>query len=107
MSDLIVDGININKLIESNVYKGDFGHNYINIPNYALDFSQQFVFMGFTKSNRIRLGEIFMHGPNGIKYIGKLAKFDGKYLTVCGDRYLKSIAEMQKDAKLVKDLIVA
>ncbi len=89
----------IQELIESNVYKGDFGHNYIKIPNYALDFSSEFVFMGFTKSGRIRLGEIVMSGPDGIKYIGKLGRFDGKYLTVCGDRFLKSIAEMEKEAK--------
>ncbi len=106
MSDQIFEGININELIKSNVYKGDFGHEYISIPNSRLDFSSEFVFMGFTKSNRIRLGQIYMHGPKGIKYIGKLARFDGKYLTVDSDNFLKSISEMEKAAK-PRDLIVS
>lgn len=81
------------------MYQGTFGHKYIKIPNYALDFSAEFVFLGFTKTGRIRLGEIYFSGPNEIKWNNRLGRFDGKYLTVCRDNFLKSIEEMEKDAK--------
>lgn len=95
-----IDGQSINDLIESNVYQGDFGYNYIKIPSSTLDFSSEFIFMGFTPSGRIRLGEIVFSGPSGIKYLGRLARFDGEYLTVLADRFMKSIQEMQDDKNL-------
>ncbi len=92
------DDLSIKELIQSNIYEGDFGYKYINIPNSRLDFSQKFVFLGFTKSGNVRLGDIHSYGQEGIKFSNKIAKFDGKYLSALGSRYLKSIKEMQEDS---------
>jgi len=70
----------------------------IKIPHYGLDFEGEFVFLGFTKSGRVRLGEIHSSGPQGIKWIVRIGTFDGKNLTVCADNFLKSVAELERDA---------
>ena len=93
----------IQELIQANVYPGDHGHKMIKIPNSRLDFSAEFVFLGFTKSGRVRLGEVVFSSPQGIKWINRIGRYDGKYLTVLADNYLKSISELEKDAR-PKDL---
>jgi len=93
----------IEELIESNVYDSKIypGIRMILIPNSRLDFSQEFVFRGFTKSGGIKLGEIHHYDPQNkkVEWTNKIGRFDGKYLTVNADNYLKSTEELEKDSK--------
>lgn len=41
----------------------------IGLENYALDFKQSYVFLGFTKKgDKVILGDIYSYGPDGVKY---------------------------------------
>ncbi|MDH3764490.1 MAG: hypothetical protein OER82_01600 [Nitrosopumilus sp.] len=91
-------GHSIRSLIESNVYVKNDEHKYIRIPNSRLDFSAEFVYLGFTKAGNPKFGEIIYSGPEGVKTRKRIGKFDGKYLSVSGDSFLKSVDEMREAA---------
>lgn len=62
------------------------GHEMIALGNYALDFKQTYVFLGFTKNKtQIILGDIYSHGAIGvdgkseIKYKKRFAKVELKH----------------------------
>lgn len=81
----------IKQFVESKVYEKD-GHKMIDIENSRLDFSSSFVFLGFTKS-RVKLGEIYLSGPQGIKFNVKYGILSGNYLSVLADNFLLQIPE--------------
>ena len=85
----------IKKFVESKVYEKD-GHKMIDIENYALDFSSSFVFLGFTKS-RVRLGEIYLSSPQGIKFNVKYGTLSGNYLSVMNHNFLLRIPDEVKN----------
>lgn len=101
MSQVIIqtiEGHNLRELIESNAYVGRFGYKYIKMPNSRLDFSAEFVYLGFTKAGNPKFGEIISSGPERIKIQKRIGKFDGRYLILMGGLYLKSTDEMREDA---------
>lgn len=81
----------IKQFVESKVYEKD-GHKMIDIENSRLDFSSSFVFLGFTNS-RVRLGEIYSSGPQGIKFNTRFGILSGNYLSVLNDNFLLQIPE--------------
>ena len=48
-----------------NVYEKD-NRQFINFENYCLDFSHPYLFLGFTKSDKIILGDIIQFAYNGV-----------------------------------------
>lgn len=93
-----IDGHDLRKLIESNVYVGKFQQRYIRVTNTRLDSPAEFVYLGFTKAGNPKFGEIVSSGPHGIKIQKRIGKFDGEYLSIMGDRFVKSIGEMKEEA---------
>ncbi len=89
-------GHSLRELIESNVYVKSDGHKYISMPNTRLDFSEEFVYLGFTKVGNPKFGQIVLSGPNGIKIQKRIGKFTRGYLSVMGNSFLKSIDEMRE-----------
>ena len=85
----------IKKFIESKVYEKD-GRKMIDIENSRLDFSSSFVFLGFTKS-RVKLGEIYLSGPQGIKFNVKYGILSNNYLSVLNHNFLLEIPEEVKN----------
>jgi len=81
----------IKQFVESKVYEKD-GHKMIDIENSRLDFSSSFVFLGFTKS-RVRLGEIYLSSPEGIKFNTRYGILTSNYLSVLNDSFLLEIPE--------------
>ena len=54
--------------IDELVYERE-GQKFIGLGNCSLDFKKEFAFLGYTKSGkRVILGDIYSHGPGGIKY---------------------------------------
>ena len=51
------------KFVESFVYEKD-GKKYMALQNYALDFKQEYLYLGMTKTGKAILGEIHSWGPN-------------------------------------------
>ena len=51
---------------------------FIALGNYALDFKQHYVFLGFTKNKtQVILGDIHTQGPNGLlKYKKRFARVE-------------------------------
>lgn len=50
--------------VESLVYEKE-GRRYIALGNYALDFKQEFLYLGMTKSGQVILGELVQYSYNG------------------------------------------
>ena len=93
-----LDGHDLREIIESNVFVKNDGHRFIKIPNSRLDFSAEFVYLGFTKAGNPKFGEVVFSGPEGIKIQKRIGRFDGKYLSVMGGTFLKSIDEMREES---------
>lgn len=68
-------------LVESLTYTKD-GKQYLNLENYALDFSVPYEYKGFTKSGNVRL--VRNNGNSETNKIGKISK---GYLHTEGHRY--------------------
>lgn len=52
------------ELILKEVYKNDVGLDVISLGNCRLDFEAEFVFLGFTKTGKLKLGDIVSAGPS-------------------------------------------
>jgi hypothetical protein len=66
----------IEKLVTPKLKVDKFGNKIFEMDNARLDFKAPFVFKGVTKSGNVKLGEIVMSSPEGIKtrnIIGKPA----------------------------------
>ncbi len=66
----------IEKLVTPKLKVDRFGNKIFEMDNARLDFKAPFVFKGVTKSGNVKLGEIIMSSPEGIKtrnIIGKPA----------------------------------
>lgn len=78
--------IEIEKTHESinNMLFESHGVKMIGLGSYALDFKQDYVFLGFTeKGDKVKLGEIYIIGPDSLKYkkrFGKITKETGHKL---------------------------
>lgn len=73
----------IEKLVTPKLKVDRFGNKIFEMDNARLNFKAPFVFKGVTKSGNVKLGEIIMSSPEGIKtrnIIGKPA------LSSSGDR---------------------
>jgi hypothetical protein len=68
-------------LVESLTYTKD-GKQYINMENYALDFSVPYEYKGFTKSGNVRLVR-----NNGNSETNKIGKISNGNLHTEGHRY--------------------
>jgi len=66
----------IRAAIEEIVVEKD-GEKFIHLGNCRLDFKKQYAFLGFTKSNtKVILGDIYSHGPQGVKYTKRFGKIE-------------------------------
>lgn len=64
------------RAIEKMVYEKN-GHKFIDLSNYCLDFKQRYAFIGFTaKKSKVILGDIYLIGPNELKYTKKFGKVE-------------------------------
>lgn len=68
-------------LVESLIYSKD-GKEYINLENYALDFSVPYEYKGFTKSGNVRLVR-----NNGNSESNKIGNIRDGVLRTEGSRY--------------------
>lgn len=67
--------------IEEMTYENRHGYHkgmkFIRLGNYALDFKQEYVFLGFTKNgNKVILGETSIYGPDRIEYNKRFGKIE-------------------------------
>lgn len=90
--------------IESMVYEKQ-GRKFIDLGNYALDFKKDYLFLGFTKSGSVILGDIVSYSYNGSqeqikKRIGKI--YDNR-IHAEGCRYIESIPTLEE----IKGVITA
>lgn len=44
--------------------------------NVARDFSVEVLLLGKTKTNNLKIGDIFASGPDGVRYTVRFAKFN-------------------------------
>lgn len=66
----------IQELIRSRVYKDESGRECIALGNCRLDFEQEYLFFGFTKSGNVKLGEVYSSGPEGVNFRGRIGKVE-------------------------------
>ena len=88
-------GHSMRNLIESNVYVKNDRYRYIKILNSESNLLEEFIYLGFTKTGNPKFGQIVSSDPNGIKIQKRIGELNGKYLSVMGDSFLKSIDEMR------------
>lgn len=62
--------------VENLVFERD-GLKMIALENYALDFKQSYVYLGFTKNGKqVILGDVHTYGLDGVKYTKKFGKIE-------------------------------
>ena len=60
--------------ILKHIYKNADGQDTIRLRHYALDFSAEYLFFGFTGTGNLKLGDVYSHGPDGVKWLNKIGK---------------------------------
>jgi len=88
--------------VESLVYSKN-GRNYIAIGNYALDFKQEYLYLGMTASDQVILGEITQYAYGGVpeqikKRFGKI--YDNK-IHVDGCRFIEKLPPFASEHDIV------
>lgn len=56
------------------VFENSHGNKVIALENSRLDFNQEMIFLGFTKTGNLKLGEVHSSGPQGQKWNNKRGK---------------------------------
>ena len=87
---------NINQArVEALVYDKE-GRKFIQLGDYALDFKQEYLYLGMTKTGQVILGEITSYSYNGSQEVikkryGKI--YDDKIHTD-GCRYIENLPDL-------------
>ena len=106
------DGLSVEQtksFVESIVYERD-GQKFLRMGNYALDFKQEYLYLGMTKSGKAILGDVYSWGPNNkvVEYrkrfgnveVRESHKVDGSVVKQVrmwtdGYRYSETLGELQ------------
>lgn len=62
------DGLSVEQaktFVESIVYERD-GNKFLRMGNYALDFKQEYLYLGMTKTGKAILGDVGSWGPGNV-----------------------------------------
>jgi len=88
---------NIKNIIKTFIYKNQVGLDVISMEHYCLDFKAELIFLGFTKTGKLKLGNTHACGPNKEDWKWKNiyghidVKSDKIEIRTSGSRYWKTI----------------
>jgi len=87
--------VKIRQTIKNKVFKNNVGLDVIALDNSSLSFSAEFIFLGFTKSGNMILGDVHSSGPKleDYKWNKRFAKFHSGRFWVNGNRYSVGVEE--------------